>query len=69
MHRRVGDVATFERDRSGVGPKQPDRHFERRRFARAVRPQEADDFAAIDAKRNAANDGAAAERFDEPLGL
>src|SRR4051794_8620593 len=50
------------RDRTGRGVDQPGEHFQRRRLARAVGPQEADDFARRHVEAHAVDGGDLAAR-------
>ena len=59
-HRERRDVLAVEQDRARVGRHEPDRHGERRRLSRAVRPEEADDLAALYADADVVHDRPAA---------
>src|SRR5690606_19767380 len=56
VHRQVGEVAVIEQDSSAVAADQADQHVEGGRLAGAVRPEQADDLAAFQAKGNALDD-------------
>ncbi len=48
VHRLAGDILVVEQDATGSGRNEADDHIERRRLARAVRPEEPDDFALVE---------------------
>jgi hypothetical protein len=56
IHRQPRDVARAEHDVSRAGTLKTDQHVKGRRLARAVCAEQADDFALLDMKRNAAHD-------------
>src|SRR5262249_36820516 len=65
VHRIVGDVLTIEFHTPRVGRRQPHGHIKRRRLARAVRPEEADDLARTDVEADASYYRPAAVGFGE----
>ena len=62
------DVLVVQEDATRVRRRQPDRHIERRRLSRAVRPEQADDLAGPDLDADTADDRPSAVRLGEPLG-
>ena len=50
--RPAGDVAALELDGASGGPVEPAEHVHERRFAGAVRPDEADDLTAVQLERD-----------------
>jgi len=59
VHRKPRDVGTVDLDRAGVGRDQAGDHVEAGRLARAVRPQQAHDLAALQRQADVAHHGAA----------
>ena len=59
----AGDVLPFEKDSPSIGVDEADGHVEGGRFAGAVGAEEADDFARLDLKGEAVDDGFAAVRL------
>src|SRR5207237_9997515 len=53
VHRIVGHIFPIEKDASRIGHRQADGHIKRRRLARAVRAEQADDFAGLDVDADA----------------
>ena len=68
VHRIVGDIAAVQLHASRVWRREPDRHVKGRRLARAVRPEQANNFPRRDVQTDAAHNRAAAVGFGEVVG-
>ena len=69
VHRVAGDVVAVEQHAPRVGRRQAHRHVERRRLARAVRPEQPDHFARSHLEADALDDRPSAVRLGERFGL
>src|SRR2546429_3210307 len=67
VHGQTRDLFSLEEDPAAVGRQEAHHHVERRRLARAVRAQQADDLSALDVERHVVDDLPALEPLHQPL--